>query len=156
MSATLPDLAAAAVTFAQTQRSSGLAAARWYLFGVAAFSLFVCFVMGMTFAAGPSKPGHNPWRTVGIVAAILLVVHVGYLLAPFWIGTRRGTWAMWMMVPLAAFTVLAQASMLRWLPFGPREGVNVGAAWTKALTTMAFIGGLYALPPVLLWWFRAR
>ncbi len=156
MNTTLPDLAVAALTLAQSPRSPGLNAARWYLFAIAAFSLFVCFVMGMAFAAGPSRPGHNPWRTVAIVGTVLLVIHAGYLLAPFWIGTRRGNWAMWMMLPLAAFALLAQASMLRWLPFGPREGVNVGAAWLKAGTTMAFVGGLYALPPALLWWFRAR
>ena len=130
--------------------------ARGYLFCVAAFSMFVCFVMGMTCAAGPARPGHNPWRTVGIVAAALLVIHAGYLLAPLWIGTRRGVWAMWMMLPLAAFSLLALASMLRWLPFGPREGVNVGAAWARALPKLAVVTGLYGLPPVILWWFRAR
>lgn len=150
--------AGAAGAVADTAPAHGplLGWARGYLFCVAAFSLFVCFVMGMVFAAGPPKPGYNPWRTVGIIAGILLVVHAGYLLAPFWIGTRRGPWAMWMMVPLAAFVLLAQASMLRWLPFGPREGLSVGAAWLKAGTTMAFMGGLYVLPPVLLWCFRAR
>jgi hypothetical protein len=130
--------------------------ARGYLFCIAAFSLFVCFVLGMAFAAGPSRPGHNPWRTAGLIATILLVPHAGYLLAPFCLGTRFGTWAMWMMLPLALFVILAQASMLRWLPFGPREGVNAGAAWVKALTTLAFMGGLYLVPPGLLWWFRAR
>ncbi len=133
-----------------------LAWARGYLFCIAVFSLFVCFVLGMAFAAGPSKPGHNPWRTVGLIATILLVPHAGYLLAPFSIGTRFGTWAMWMMLPLAAFVLLAQVSMLRWLPLGPREGVSVGAAWLKAATTIAILGGLYALPPVLLWCFRGR
>lgn len=130
--------------------------ARAYLWVVAAFMLLVCFVMGLACAAGPARPGQSPWRTVGVVAVVLLAAHTGYLLAPLWIGTSRGVWAMWLMMPLAALALVALASMLRWLPLGAREGVDAGRAWLAALPKMTIVLGVYVAPAVLMWIYRVR
>lgn len=146
-------LATGAIAAAPPAHVPFLGWARIYLFCVAAFSLFVCFVMGMAFAAGPPKPGSNPWRTVGIIAGILLAIHAGYLLAPFWVGTRRAAWAIWMMAPIGVLVVVAQLSLLRWIPLGPRGNAQPGA-WIRPVVTSLVVGALYLGPPLVVWFFR--
>lgn len=112
-------------------------------------SVYAFFGMTRPNAKGPITTAE--WAMAIGFGLIVLVLHTGYIMAPFAIGKSWHRTALWWMLPLAGIVAIVMLANLRWyIPglFGARQE---GAPMAPGGMKLIFGTVWYILPVALMW-----
>lgn len=127
--------------------SSWLMFCKVYLFACAGFAVLVSAILGFMLLAGNTS--ENAKKAAVLVGTGILVLHTGYLAAPFVIGKPGSGWTIWAMVPIAVFVIAGSFPGLRYSLADPKKLLD-----SSLIVVLTFELLLYAAPPLLVYLHR--